>query len=56
LAFGPGGVIHHDYAKELKWARLGIGQGWVRQMGHDYAMMLLDQEDFLLRLLRSLDK
>jgi hypothetical protein len=47
-----GGVIHHDYAKELKWRRLGIGQGAVRQMGHDYAAMLLDQADFLFGLLR----
>ena len=50
-----GGVIHHDYAKEQKWARLGIGQGSVRQMAHDYAMTLLDEADFLLRLLRAYD-
>jgi hypothetical protein len=50
-----GGVIHHDYAKELKWARLGIAQSAIRQMGHDYAAMLLDEADFLFRLLRSHD-
>jgi hypothetical protein len=47
-----GGVIHHDYAKEQKWARLGIAQGAVRLMGHDYALMLLDEAEFMARLLR----
>lgn len=50
-----GGVIHHDYAKEQKWARLGPGQGPVRIMAHNYALMLLDQADFIFRLLRSTD-
>lgn len=47
-----GGVVHSEYAKEKRWARLGIGQAAVRQMGHDYAGTLLDEADFLLRLLR----
>lgn len=47
-----GGVIHHDYAKELKWARLGIAQASVRLMGHTYASMLLDEARFLAQLLR----
>jgi hypothetical protein len=47
-----GGVVHSEYAKEQKWARLGIAQGMVRLMGHQYAVMLLDEADFLLGLLR----
>ena len=51
-----GGVIHDEYAKEQKWASLGIGQAAVRQMGHDYAATLIDEAGFLLDLLRSLDR
>jgi hypothetical protein len=48
-----GGVIHHEYAKEQRWSRLGpLGQPLVRDMGHHYAMMLLDQAEVLTRLLR----
>lgn len=49
-----GGVIHHEYAKELRWERLGpLAQGPVRQMGHDYASMLLDEGDYLGSLVKS---
>jgi hypothetical protein len=47
-----GGVIHHDYAKEQRWAQLNIAQGPVRMMGHEYAMMLLEQAEWMSRLLR----
>ena len=47
-------MIHHDYAKEQRWKRLGtLGQFPVRDMAHDYAMMLLDQAEFMTRLLRG---
>jgi hypothetical protein len=48
-----GGIIHHDYAKERKWTRLGIGQAAVREMAHEYTMMLLAEAAFLFRLLKS---
>ncbi len=47
-----GGIIHHDYSKEQKWTRLGIGQGAVREMAHEYTIMLL-ADALLFRLLRS---
>lgn len=56
LAFGLwayGGVIHNDYSKEQRWARLGpLGQGPTRQMAHDYTMMLIDQAEYMARFLR----
>jgi hypothetical protein len=47
-----GGVVHHEYAKEQKVARLGIAQGSVRLMAHEYTTMLLSEADFILGLLR----
>jgi hypothetical protein len=48
-----GGVIHSDWRKEQRWARLGsLAQGPVREMAHSYTMMLLDQAEFMARLLR----
>ena len=48
-----GGIIHHDYAKEQTWTRLGIAQGPVRLMAQTYATMLLNEAAFLLHLLIS---
>jgi hypothetical protein len=49
-----GGVIHHEYPKEQRWNALGrLQQAPIRMMAHEYAMMLVDQADFLTRLLRS---
>jgi hypothetical protein len=48
-----GGVIHNDYAKEQQWAKLGpLAQGPVRDMAHAYTMGLIDQAEFMARLLR----
>lgn len=46
-----GEVIHDDYEKELKWKSLWLGQAFVRIMAHDYLNDLLDQANFLGRLL-----
>jgi hypothetical protein len=44
-------VIHDDYAKEQRWARLGTGrQVALRLMAHGYAMMLISQADFIHQL------
>jgi hypothetical protein len=46
-------VIHNDYAKEQRWERLGVlAQGSVRDMAHAYTMELIDQAEFMARLLR----
>lgn len=47
-----GEVVHDDYAKELKWSKLGApGQGLVRQMAYDYMALLLEQAAFMRRLI-----
>jgi hypothetical protein len=47
-----GEVVHDDYAKELKWSKLGPpGQGLVRQMAYDYMALLLEQAAFMRRLI-----
>jgi hypothetical protein len=46
-------VIHQDYRKQLRWERCGpVRQAALRAMAHDYVLMLLDQADFVTRLLR----
>lgn len=48
-----GEVIHQDYQKELRWQALGpLRQGALRDMAHEYAAMLLDQAEFITRVLR----
>lgn len=47
-----GEVIHDDYAKEVRWKKLGPpGQGLVRQMAYDYMTTLLDQAAFIRRVI-----
>jgi len=47
-----GELVHNDYTKELRWQGLGpLRQGLVRQMAHDYLMLLLAQAEFMGRLI-----
>jgi hypothetical protein len=47
-----GEVIHDDYAKQLRWDKLGaLRQGLTRQMAHDYLNDLLRQAAFIRRLI-----
>jgi hypothetical protein len=49
-----GAVVHDDYAKELRWGRLGaMHQMGARLMAYDYAMVLVRQAAFLSRLIRE---
>ena len=47
-----GEVIHDDYAKQVRWEKLGPpAQGLVRQMAHDYMEGLLEQAAFIRRVI-----
>ena len=47
-----GEVIHDDYAKQVRWEKLGpVRQGLVRQMAYDYLFALLDQVAFIHRII-----
>jgi len=49
-----GEVIHRNYVKQLRWRRFNPhAQGMVRVMAHDYARLLIDQADFVVRLIRE---
>ena len=49
-----GEVVHDDYAKELRWARMGgLSQGLVRTMAHDVANLMISQALYLRGLVRQ---
>lgn len=47
-----GEVVHEDYAKEVKWRSLWLGQAMVRMLAHSYLNLLMAQASFVGQLIQ----